>query len=370
MGKISIIILAVSLVSFGHRLNAQTMQIGKEVIIPDSFYVVHSGEGDNNIIQLSNIYLIRGTNDTVWIFGAGYGNKTPTGNPDNDIVYYGRTGPYREAIADARIVDTIIHDNFHLNKSKAKLMFITPHGHLDHINMEFISSLFDVIKYNREALAIFVDTGDYQLASCNQPYCGTQPHDMTNQFRGAPFDVAWTNTYLNKFVALGHLNDPCNAVVKTFTSVLGNCYVKKDRSIAAGGHTNGTVNLDNPTHEFRIEGAGAGNRCQHPNGWTIYHIHNDNLSEEMRAEMLFSEGNTEKEILLYPNPAHDEFSLLLADEESGLVDIYNKMGVRMTHFELFELATQKVNCNDWPRGLYFVMLKKNGGVVTEKIMVQ
>ncbi|MEP6513997.1 MAG: T9SS type A sorting domain-containing protein [Parafilimonas sp.] len=370
MKKISICLTFIFIIS-ANVLKAQIPQLGKEEIIKDSFYVVHSGEGAN-ATQISNIYLINGKNDTIWIFGSGYGNKYGTAYPTNDIVYYGRPGPYRNAIDDARIVDTIIHSNFGIPKSKAKLIFLTPHGHLDHINMEFLSSLCDTLGYNKNVLKIFVHTNDYQIASCNKPYCGDtlHPHDPTNPFFGAPFDVPWNSTYLQKFQQLGQPSDMCNQTVKSFTSVLGTCYLVKGRPVANGGHTDGTINLDNPTNKFRIEGAGAGKSCPVDHSWTIFHIHGgipDSFRVKASLPGLISKNDL---IKIFPNPAHDQLNLQLSFEAAdGNIAVYDAFGIKITSFTILAGTNKKISCAQWPHGLYTIAFSNKNNMMSKKIIL-
>lgn len=370
--KLSLLLILLCLTFKGSAQNYLVNQLGKDVLIADSFYVVHSGEGDNNINGISNIYLIKGKNDSVWIFGAGYGNRKGTLHPDDDIVYYGRTGPYRSALDDARIVDTIIHTNFGLSKSKAKLMFITPHGHLDHINMEFLSSLCDTLGYSRNALKIFIHTNDYKLATCNQPYCGDtiiDPPGPNNPYRGAPFDVPWTSTYINKFKKLGSSTDGCNKIVKTFTSVLGTCNVVKGQPVISNGHTDGTVNLDNPTHKFRIDGAGEGTDCYVNPTWLELHIHGDtpDTLPFRGSSLCFSYAPF---LIIFPNPAHDQISIELSkDSEDGLISVYNSLGIRISSFALFAGSNQSISCGQWPRGLYSIVFSNAGTPKAEKLIL-
>ncbi|MBA3649000.1 MAG: T9SS type A sorting domain-containing protein [Chitinophagales bacterium] len=373
--KTTYTLLFVSLfISLSLSLRAQNITLGKEQIIRDSFYVVHSGEGNNTLTGLSNIYLIKGKNDTVWIFGAGYGNKNgtvPPSYPLSDIAYYGRVTAYRNAIDDARITDTIIHSNFGISKSSAKLMFITPHGHLDHINMEFLSSLCDSLGYNRNALNIFVHGNDYKLASCNKPYCGDtlHPQDPNNPYFGAPFDVPWNNTYIKKFKKLGASKDSCNQVVKTFTSVLGTCYVVKGKSVANGGHTDGTVNLDNPSHKFRIDGAGAGTQCRVDPSWIIYHIHG-NLPGNLAVSRLSPPKEKNEFVKVFPNPSRDELNFLLSSElENGNIAVYDAFGIRKVAFTLSAGMSKKISCGQWPRGFYSIVFSNGNNIRSEKIVL-
>lgn len=351
------------------------MQLGKQEIIRDSFYVVHSGEGRYSVTGLSNIYLIKGKNDSVWIFGAGYGNRygtLPVDSPRDDIAYYGRPSPYRNAIDDARIVDTIIRTNFGISRSRARLMFITPHGHLDHINMEFLSSLCDTIGYNLNALNIFIHRNDYMLASCNKPYCGDtlHPQDNTNPYFGAPFDVPWTSTYINKFKKLGKSGDLCNQIVKTFTSVLGTCYVKKGQPVASGGHTDGTVNIDNPDYKFRIEGAGAGKDCYVDPSWDTFHIHGP-VRDSLFLKRFSSASMVKNEqVKIFPNPARDQLNFHLSEgAEDGVITIYNAWGFKIATFTLSAGMSEKISCALWPRGIYSAIFSNKGKTMSKKIVL-
>ena len=84
---------------------------GTETVVEQSVYVVHSMiYADSLPWTTSNIYIIKGTGDTVWIYGSGYGDFADMCSDCNDNNYYlgakfYGTGP---AIADVNQVDSVI----------------------------------------------------------------------------------------------------------------------------------------------------------------------------------------------------------------------------------------------------------------------
>lgn len=80
-------------VSFFSARSQQPLVYGREEILPGTFYVVHSGMDQNNVLaNTSNIYLIKGTQDTVWIFGTGYGDRSTSPIDISDLNIYKGNG--------------------------------------------------------------------------------------------------------------------------------------------------------------------------------------------------------------------------------------------------------------------------------------
>lgn len=81
MKKITYIIL-LSTLFLKPKIGLAQYITGIETIIENEVYVVHSElHLNSNIFNTSNIFLFKGINNTIWIFGTGYGEAT-------DIQFY------------------------------------------------------------------------------------------------------------------------------------------------------------------------------------------------------------------------------------------------------------------------------------------
>ena len=258
---------------------------GTETVVEQSVYVVHSMiYADSLPWTTSNIYIIKGTGDTVWIYGSGYGDFADMCSDCNDNNYYlgakfYGTGP---AIADVNQVDSVITKIFDLHRDSVLLQFIVPHYHNDHINNEFIDAFHNKLNYPlRSDEKIWIHTNDAYGAICNEPCCGTEPcPDKKNKFYGVPFHPAWQKEYINLFTKMGVTNDACNAVIKTFTSSSGEWQITKALAVENGGHTDGTVNLHNNSLQLRIAGTKSKKQCPLPEGWRLISVHGNVNGED------------------------------------------------------------------------------------------
>ena len=78
---------------------------------------------------------------------------------------------------------------------------------------------------------------------------------------------------------------------------------------------------------------------------------------------------------IYPNPAQDNINLEIGVEKSGeaTLNIYNAQGglqVSKTYKVTEGSQSFTVNCGTWTTGLYFVQLKVNEDVVSEKVLIE
>ena len=258
---------------------------GLEQMIPDQLYVMHSMiYAKGKPWTTSNIFVIKGTGDSVWIFGSGYGDfNQPCEDVCNDNNYYlgmefSGTGP---ATADVKPIDSIITQVFNLHKDSVILQFVVPHYHNDHINSEFIDAFFTTFNYPlKSGEQIWIHINDSIGALCNEPCCGTEPcPDKKNKFYGVPYLPEWQSEYKNMFIAMGKTDDVCNTVIKTFSSEAGTWKITKAVSTNDKGHTDGTINLQNENLQMEISGTKSKIQCEIPENWKRVSVHG-NISSE------------------------------------------------------------------------------------------
>lgn len=251
---------------------------GTETVVPQAVYVVHSMiYVDDHPWTTSNIFVIKGTGDTIWIYGSGYGDFEGSCSDCNDNNYYlgsnfHGTGP---ATADVKQVDSIITNIFGMRRDSILLQFVVPHYHNDHINNEFIDAFHTTFNYPlRSDEKIWIHVNDAYGAICNEPCCGTEPcPDKKNKYYGVPYLPAWNQEYINLFTSIGSAGDECNKTIKTFTSSTGIWQITKALAVADGGHTDGTINLENEMLKLRIAGTKSKRQCLLPNGWKMITVH-------------------------------------------------------------------------------------------------
>ncbi|MBC8046028.1 MAG: hypothetical protein H7Y00_04485 [Fimbriimonadaceae bacterium] len=252
---------------------------GLEEVVSNKIYVMHSMiYADNKPWTTSNIFVIKGTKDTVWIYGSGYGDfRKPCDDSCNDNNYYlgdnfYGTGPATE---DVRPIDSVITNIFKINRDSAILQFIVPHYHLDHINSEFIDAFYTTFNYPlNPASKIWIHVNDSIGALCNEPCCGTQPcPDKKNKYYGVPYMPSWKPAYKSMFKTMGSESDICNTVIKTFSSENGVWEITKGVAVADDGHTDGTINLNNADLKLRINGTKSKVQCDLQKNWTSVSVH-------------------------------------------------------------------------------------------------
>lgn len=286
--------LLFSIICFSCKPSSSDREVGPltdglEEFIPGEVYVMHSLiYAKNKTWTTSNIFIIKGTSDTVWIYGTGYGDFTqPCNDGCNDNNFYlgmefTGTGP---AVEDVRPVDSVITNIFHLERDSVILQFIVPHYHNDHINEEFIDAFYSTFHYPLKAgEKIWVHINDSYGALCGEPCCGTEPcPDKKNVYYGVPYLPAWKPEYKNMFATMGKEDDPCNTILKTFTTAKGNWHITKALAVKDGGHTDGTVNLQNEDLKIRIAGTKSKAQCALPKDWSVVTVHG-NVSPAVQSK--------------------------------------------------------------------------------------
>jgi hypothetical protein len=256
------------------------LQTGTEQILAGKIYVVHSLSLYNNTPNMtSNIFVIKGTGDTAWIYNCGYGNGGVNCDETcNDYTYYKGKGftTAKNATEDVKQVDSILQNVFLLDKDSVILQFIVPHFHADHINQEFIDAFYTTFRYPyKSSCKILVHVNDSVGSVCGEPCCGTIPcgTNKKNKYYASPYNPPWSINYLSMFDAMGNDTDTCNTALKTFTSASGNWVITKGMSLSGGGHTDGTINLHNEALKIRIAGTNNKPQCPLPVGWKTASVH-------------------------------------------------------------------------------------------------
>jgi hypothetical protein len=272
------LLLLIGILSSCNREKEQVIDSAVSTILEKQLYVVHSLSMEGEVINTSsNIFVIRGTADTVWIFGTGYGDGDINCNGCNDYTYYRgeKFHTAHNALYDAQQVDSIIVHVFGNNRDSTVLQFIAPHFHADHLNAEFISAMHVTLQYpfpNQPNIRVHVN--DSAGAICNLPCCGTEPcPDKDNQFYAAPYQPAWSEKQLAQFAMIGATTDACNDLVYHFSSPSGNWEVRKGMARADEGHTDGTVNLHNTQLKLRLAGTVNKPQCTLPEDWKTLFVH-------------------------------------------------------------------------------------------------
>ncbi|MFN0151353.1 MAG: FlgD immunoglobulin-like domain containing protein [bacterium] len=260
--------------------NARDFVLGAETVVEGEVYVIHSALSlSDRVVNTSNIYVVKGTADSVWIFGTGYGDRSPVPERPSDVrTYRPLKDAARTGVFDAALVDSVITNEFGLDRDFVALTVMVPHFHFDHINKEFVAALLEKLRYPRDRARVLVHANDSLGTVCNTPCCGNLPCGENDPMWGVPFNPTWTPPYLNLIRAIGAPDDACNDVVAQFESSTGTWEIRKAMSVAEGGHTDGTINLDNAALEMRIVGANAGVLCPIAPTWQTLRIHGNNAT--------------------------------------------------------------------------------------------
>lgn len=263
---------------------------GTETVIDQHVYCVHSMiYADDRPWTTSNIFVFNGLGDTIWIYGAGYGDFTDACTDCNDNNYYlgekmRGTGP---ASADVKEVDSVITKIFGRNRDSVLLQFIVPHYHNDHINNEFVDAFHTVFSYPfRSEEKIWVHTNDLLGATCNEPCCGTEPcpDKKNNKYFGVPYLPAWKPEYIALFTTIGAEQDACDTPLKTIATTSGNWILTKALAVQEGGHTDGTINLKNHEKKILIAGTKSRHQCPYPTDWQFMSVHGNILDASVGDE--------------------------------------------------------------------------------------
>ena len=325
--------------------------------------------------ETSNIFVFKGYDDTVWVFNAGYGD------PNGDVAEY-RSGwdCTRSGFSDAYDVDSVITIQFGMNRSKVKFMFIAPHYHLDHINVEFLSPFFTQFGYDSTTAKIFIHIKDYFSAVCTyDSSCGS--------IWGGPEKEPWSEApfLLNMFKTIGEENDPCNTLVLTFSTEVGICEVRKDFDESIGGHTDGTINLLFPSQKIFIRGGFSPQTptpCFDLSGWQTAQVHHSvnlsfNITGIENGDNIADMPSQYELKQNYPNPFNPSTTIsyklqaasyvtlkvydLFGKELITLVDEYKQAGIY--HFTFNTLHSALAS------GVYFYQLKAGSFTETKKLML-
>jgi hypothetical protein len=80
-----------------------------------------------------------------------------------------------------------------------------------------------------------------------------------------------------------------------------------------------------------------------------------------------SEKTNENDLILFPNPTQNEFQVQ-STEKWNEMNIYNNLGVKLLKIKDFDI-NKKVDCSDFPDGIYFVTLDFGNKKITKKVIV-
>lgn len=354
MKKITYIIL-LSTLFLKPKIGLAQYITGIETIIENEVYVVHSElHLNSNIFNTSNIFLFKGINNTIWIFGTGYGEAT-------DIQFY-RNNPNLTTVGvanDALAIESVIQNNFGISNIDSKLQFIVPHSHLDHINQELITELKVVKNYNLTNSSIYVHVNDLSRAICNSPCCGDLPCNNSSSNFAAPYDFSWNTSTLSKFISIGQATDSCNQILMSFNTSYGFWEVLKGDN----QHTNGTLNIINTNHKLKILGAHIGTECVTPNDWQLIEPHgNINIDSVIILSTDDFLTNLSAKLKIYPNPTDNIVTFEMLNSNSfvnGKILIYNRIGKEVVRTDLL---SNKMSINlELQSGVYFVQIVGNKG---------
>lgn len=321
------------------QTQSSTLHLGVDNLVDKNFYVVYSGMDYNGVLDnTSNIYVIKGVNDSVWIFGTGYADKNGT-----TAYLKNKGGPVkyectRNAIDDAKQADSIIRYAFQLSPALVKLQFIVPHEHHDHMNREFLTAMFDSLGYNSNYSTIFAHVNDSAGVVCNEEPCCS------------------AGTCINPWAVLinglGTANDTCNIPLMNFSTAFGSWTVRKADIL----HTPGSINIDNVNYNVRIVGA-AGNQCANNYGLTSLGIHG-NLKNFSTVYLSTNELSTKNIVFnAYPNPVINtlviELNNLNDNEEKKELIITNSLGQTVLNTKL-ENKKNSIDVSTLSAGIYFI----------------
>ncbi|HIA07166.1 MAG TPA: T9SS type A sorting domain-containing protein [Flavobacteriales bacterium] len=355
-----------------------SQSLGIQVGITGEFYSVYSGVRDFSPGGQAfgmNSFLIKGTNDTVWVFGTGCGNKTTPGDT-SDVTFYREkdTGSKNwdcifNAVVDAQYADTVITQYFGLTRANVKLQYIVPHAHSDHAAPEYIDAL-NTIGYPVSGTNVYVHVEDSAMIGCTQPCCGSTPCEdrATDKWFGASYNPPWPAALLSSVVVMGQSGDSCNAVINTFTSsALGTWKVMSGVDTSQiQSHTGGTVDLLNDTHNWHIVGSNLSlwAQCEYGSSYTKIDIH-DALSPLTTS--INMQGEQSNVISVYPNPASSELyiseNLPLQPTDIYLMDVLGRRKLTLAP------DARQIDVSNTPAGIKTLVIVTNEAVYTNRISI-
>jgi len=364
--KRAIYIFLLSILFLNPKIGFAQYITGIETIIENEVYVLHSElHLNSNIFNTSNIFLFKGINDTIWIFGTGYGEAT-------DIQFY-RNNPSltTSGVAnDASAIESVIQNNFGISNVNAKLQFIVPHFHLDHINQELITELEIAKNYNLTNSSIYVHLNDSSGSTCNSPCCGNIICNPGSPNFAAPYNFPWNTSTLSKFVSIGQITDNCNQILMSFSTSYGFWEITK----ADNQHTNGSLNIINTDHKLKILGAHLGTECTTPNDWQLIEPHgNLNIDSVITLSTDNFLADLSTKLKIYPNPTDNIATIEVLNSNSyinGKILIYNTIGKKVVQTDLI---SNKMNINlKLQSGVYFIQIIDNKGykIAFEKLIIK
>jgi hypothetical protein len=186
------------------------------------------------------------------------------------------------------------------------------------------------------------------------------------------------------FIGPDPFASPATYLCKIDTSgTIINQYPLSQNSKFNSAQTGGLFILNNTLYAF----ANFGNP-DHPNTLMPFKIIGDSLVMETPIPFNFPEGadlkscnqgtltsisevpSSLKELSVFPNPAQDQFMLHLPyrTTSNATIQIYNIQGELVKSIKATD--TSPINCNSWPRGIYFVSLVDEGKArMTKKVVV-
>ena len=365
--------------SDGEFQSQMVPHLGIDTLVCGSLYVVYSGQtyvSNPTIIKnTSNIFVIKGLADTVWIFNMGYGDPMR-----DDTLWSPLYTAYRNTMADAREVDSVITDYLGMNPATVNLQFIVPHFHFDHVNNELPACLFDSLGYSRNGSRIIIHNNDYYRTTCNQPCCGTTPcNGVGTYLAGGPYSSPWSAANSSLFTSIGSGSDiPCTTQVMSFQSAMGTWNVfLQDTS-----HTAGTLLLENNMYQIRLEGAGAPNaNCPLNAGWYEVGVHKN--IENNGFDTVFCSSttglaeikNTSNLFSVFPNPSYSSITIEFTTEiySDVLLEIKNIHGAVMYKILAKKSVMEEmkiIDVTDFADGLYFITISANSKTSAKKLIIQ
>jgi PKD repeat protein len=187
-------------------------------------YCVYSGKavggGSPGLANNVGIFVLPLENGEVLLYGSGYGDR-------NSFVE-----PTRDAAHDVRRVDAIVRFCLGREPRRTPIRFVAPHGHIDHINSDFVREL-------RQRGYPIVDIAFHNADA--------------NTVRNLP---GWTTSDRAAFRVLRSPTGVCQEELASYASPLGRIWL-----FLRSGHTPGSIDLvidvrGDPQNRFVVRGSG------------------------------------------------------------------------------------------------------------------